>query len=84
MSRKEIVIYAADSYKVGEKANLSIEFTPADTSSKEIQWESSNETIACISDDGLLQAISPGEVIYCLPASGHSPKKNYQSVEQCH
>lgn len=59
---EKIVIYAADSYKVGEKANLSIEFTPADTSSKEIQWESSNETIACISDDGLLQAISPGEV----------------------
>lgn len=59
---EKIVICAANTYKVGEKANLSIEFIPADTSSKEIQWESSNETIACISDDGLLQAISPGEV----------------------
>lgn len=59
---EKIVICAANTYKVGEKAKLSIEFTPSDTSSKEIQWESSDETIACISDDGLLQAISPGEV----------------------
>lgn len=59
---EKISIRAATSYLVGEKAKLKIDFTPADTSSREIQWESSDQSIARISDDGFLQALSPGEV----------------------
>lgn len=59
---EKISIRAATSYLVGEKAKLKVDFTPADTSSREIQWESSDQSIARISDDGFLQALSPGEV----------------------
>lgn len=59
---EKIAIRAAAAYLVGEEAQLDVEFTPADTSSQEIQWESSDHTIAAINDNGLLRAVAPGEV----------------------
>ena len=59
---EKIAIRAAAAYLVGDEAQLDVEFTPADTSSQEIQWESSDHTIAAINDNGLLRAVAPGEV----------------------
>lgn len=59
---KKIAIQAATAYLVGDESQLSIDFTPANTSSREIQWESSDHTIAVISNDGLLKAVAPGTV----------------------
>lgn len=58
---EKIAIRAAAAYLVGDEAQLDVEFTPADTSSQEIQWESSDHTIAAINDKGLLRAVAPGE-----------------------
>ena len=59
---EKIAIRAAAAYLVGDETQLDVEFTPVDTSSQEIQWESSDHTIAAINDNGLLRAVAPGEV----------------------
>lgn len=59
---EKIAIRAAAAYLVGDEVQLDVEFTPAETSSQEIQWESSDYTIAAINDNGLLRAVAPGEV----------------------
>ncbi len=59
---EKIDIRAATAYIVGDEAKLSVDFTPTDTSSQEIQWVSSDHTIAMIGNDGLLKAVAPGSV----------------------
>lgn len=59
---EKIAIRAATSYMVGDEAHLCVVFTPPETSSQEIQWESSNHTIATVGKDGLLKANAPGSV----------------------
>lgn len=59
---EKIAIRAATAYLVGDEDQLSVDFTPADTSSQEIQWESSDHSIALIDANGLLKAIAPGRV----------------------
>lgn len=59
---EKINIRSATTYMVGEADKLCVDFTPINTSSQEIQWESSDPTIATVGNDGLLKAIAPGRV----------------------
>lgn len=59
---EKVAICATTTYMVGDAAQLGVDFTPADTSFQEIQWESSDHTIATVGNDGLLKAIAPGSV----------------------
>lgn len=47
--------------KTGGKQRLTVTFTPEDQTEM-ILWESSDETIATVSDRGLVEALKPGEV----------------------
>lgn len=59
---EKINIRSATTYMVGDADKLGVDFTPINTSSQEIQWESSDPTIATVGNDGLLKAIFPGRV----------------------
>lgn len=48
--------------KTGGKQRLSVTFTP-ENQTEMILWESSDESIAKVSDRGLVEALKPGEVI---------------------
>lgn len=42
---------------------LSVTFTPADATDKRVVWSSDNESVLTVSDDGMLTAVSPGNVL---------------------
>ena len=48
---------------IGETLQLEATVLPEDTSDKTVSWNSSNESVATVSEDGLVTAISAGEVI---------------------
>lgn len=45
----------------GSTQQLSVTITPEDATDKRINWSSSNETIAAVSDDGIVTAMAAGE-----------------------
>jgi len=49
--------------KTGESFTFSVVIEPENTTYKHLLWESSNEDIATVSEDGVVNAISDGEVI---------------------
>lgn len=44
----------------GETVQLEVEIAPEDTTDKTVSWESSNENVAIVSENGLVKAISSG------------------------
>lgn len=61
------------SLKVGEKVDLAkdLKFTPADATTREVTWESSDKTIATVSQAGVVTAVKAGTVtITCTPKNG--------------
>lgn len=49
--------------KVGEKMQLEASILPEDATNKTIVWTSSNESVATVSDDGLVNALKVGETV---------------------
>lgn len=49
--------------EVGQKTNLVATITPLDATNKEVIWKSSNEEIATISDNGIIEALKSGKAV---------------------
>lgn len=61
------------SLKAGEKVDLAkdLKFTPADATTREVTWESSDKAIATVSQSGVVTAVKAGTVtITCTPKTG--------------
>ncbi len=48
---------------IGKEYAFTVEFTPANTTQKNLYWESSNEDVATITEDGVLEAVGFGDTI---------------------
>ena len=57
-----IVIRGATSINIEEDTKLEVAFYPQNTSSKDIIWRSSDETVAVVDDNGCVSGIAPGVV----------------------
>lgn len=57
MNREEIVLFE------GEQASLDVSFLPTNATSKLLKWESNDQTIASVEDDGTVHAIKTGACI---------------------
>ena len=53
---------------VGESAQLSAEVLPANATHKKIQWASSDDTVASVSETGLVTAIAKGTAVITAKA----------------
>lgn len=63
----------------GQTQNLSCTIIPSDAANKEVKWESSDNSVATVSEDGEVTAISKGEAIIkvtALDGSGCSAECN--------
>lgn len=52
--------YENASLQLGNYGKIDYTITPSDASNKEVQWESSNESIVEVDDNGLLRGVSEG------------------------
>lgn len=61
---------------VGEQTYLDVTISPDNATNKKILWHSSNESVATVSSDGLVEAISAGFAIISATSesSGGIPK----------
>ncbi len=50
------------SVQKGDKFNLTVTFYPSDATNKKVTWKTSNSNIATVSKEGLITAVSEGEV----------------------
>ena len=52
--------YESASLELGNYGKIDYTITPSDASNKEVKWESSDESIVEVDDDGLLRGVSEG------------------------
>lgn len=57
---EKIQITGDESLKIGSTMRMGVEYFPENTTIQDIEWESSDETILTISDDGILHAHNVG------------------------
>jgi len=60
---EEIIISGSNSLYENETIDLTVRISPEDTTNKEVEWLSSDETIATVDANGKVKAISEGKVI---------------------
>ncbi len=48
--------------KIGDRITLTLVYTPQNATNKKVRWESSDDSIATVSDTGIITAISEGTV----------------------
>lgn len=58
--------------KVGESVTLSSEISPATATNKDVQWNSSDSTIASVDENGVVKALKEGNVIITATAQDGS------------
>ena len=69
----EIVLSSANvSLKVNGTSNLSASVSPATVTNKEVVWTSSNESVAVVSPEGVVTALSLGEAVITATAADGS------------
>ncbi len=67
---------------VGESAGLEVKITPNDASIKTVKWYSENEKIASVDENGVVTAVSAGEVVvYSLTDDGYYKSSCEVTVE---
>lgn len=59
---ENLTITAPGSCTVGERVHLGASFSPVNTSDQNIEWSSSDESVAAIGKDGTLEAVGAGDV----------------------
>lgn len=57
------IVDSAKELSLGESYKINVSFTPENTEDKAISWESSNENVAVVTEDGFVKTIGSGEVI---------------------
>ena len=73
------------SMEVDATENLTATVLPANATNKEVAWESSDETIATVSDEGLVRAVGGGNcTITCSATDGSGVKAECQVVVDEH
>lgn len=63
MAEEILLNYESVSLNIGESVQLEAIVSPEETTDKTIFWESSNETVAMVSDNGLVTALTSGTAI---------------------
>ena len=56
--------------EVGQEVILGATVLPEDATDKSLAWKSSNPSVATVSDDGLVKAITPGSAVITVSAGG--------------
>ena len=55
-----IAISGTNSFAIGQTSQLEVTYTPADTNVKNVAWSSSNESVATVSNTGLVTGVAQG------------------------
>jgi hypothetical protein len=71
-----VSITSPNTMKTGKMQQLTATVTPLDATNKQVTWQSSDESIAIISEDGVLKTISEGAVTITATADGVSTSKS--------
>ena len=75
-----ISIPSTKTLSVGESSQISATFYPSDTRTQ-LTWSSSNPSVATISSDGTIAALSPGKTIITVETTNHVTAKMELNVE---
>ncbi len=59
---EKITITAPESLTIGDEALLGVSFSPANTTDRNIEWSSSDKSVATIDQEGKLSAVGVGDV----------------------
>ena len=66
----EIYINGPATLRTGKTQQLTVEIAPTDATEQQVTWKSSDESIATISEDGILKTIEEGTVTITASADG--------------
>lgn len=75
-----ISIPSSKTLSVGESSQISAKFYPSDTRTR-LTWSSSNPSVATISSDGTIAALSPGKTIIAVETTNHVTAQMELKVE---